>query len=180
MSALDLDDVKEYLGGGISDDKNAELQTVIDAAEAAVGNLVGPLEPVTVTERVWPSGDGSLFLARNPALSLASVTPRDSDPLDVDGLDLDAGVVTQLSGCWFSGGAGPFTVVYQAGWDTLPADIRLAALELVRHLWATQRGSGNARPRPQGDLSNTLPGSAYALPIRVEQMLAPHRVPRVG
>jgi hypothetical protein len=78
-------------------------------------------------------------------------------------------------------------VVYQAGWQVgadpeadgyvaLPADLVLAAKEMVRHLWLTQRGSGVQRPgsRPSDTLSNTLPGAAYTLPFRVEQLLAPY------
>jgi hypothetical protein len=34
------------------------------------------------------------------------------------------------------------------------------------------------RPRArQAEVSNTLPGAAYALPIRVEQLLAPYTFP---
>jgi hypothetical protein len=59
MSVLVLSDVKDYLRI-VSADNDVELQIVIDAAEATIGNLVGPLAPVAVVERLRPLNDGSL------------------------------------------------------------------------------------------------------------------------
>ena len=55
------------------------------------------------------------------------------------------------------------------------AKLELAVLELLRHLWETQRGAAN---RPGGALGEglapTLPGAAYAFPIRVSELITSH------
>jgi hypothetical protein len=71
-------------------------------------------------------------------------------------------------------------VVYQAGWQVgadpeadgyvaLPADLVLAAKEMVRHLWLTQRGSGVQRPgsRPPDTLVATS-----AVPAVIDALIA--------
>jgi hypothetical protein len=91
-------------------------------------------------------------------------------------LDTTSGVVSYaFAGMWFY--PGWYDVVYQAGRATVPADLLQALKELVRHVWTTQRGSGVQRPGAMSSeaLSITLPGAAYTLPIRVEQLLIPYQ-----
>jgi hypothetical protein len=173
VSALDLEDAKVFLKITGNDD-DTEIQSVIDAAEAALGHLIGPLSSTAVTERVF-GGSGALVLSTLPVISLTSVTPYGGSALTLSDLTLtSSGTVEYVNGGAF--GRGAYTVVYQAGRASLAADLLQADRELVRHLWATQRGSSNTRPRPAGDLSNTLPGAAYTFPIRVEQLIAPYRL----
>lgn len=182
MSVLGVPAAKSHLNIKGNDNDN-ELQGFIDAAEAVISNRVGPLLAVTVTRQVRGGGT-ALILPVRPAISLASVTPLGSTALTLSDLSLDKGIVTYVTHQVFW--APRYTVVYQAGWQVgtdpeaegyvaLPADLLLADKELVRHLWATQRG-GASRPgsKPSEALANTLPGSAYTLPNRVEQLLAPH------
>lgn len=177
MSVVAPSEVKTHLNiTGATHD--GELQSFIDAAEAAIGERVGPLASTAHEARVRGGGT-ALVLPVAPAVSLTSVTPADSTALTLSDLYLneDAGVVTYESGGSFS--ARHYDVVYQAGRATCPADLKLAVKELVRHLWTTQRGSA---PRPGGgplsdSTSNTLPGAAYVFPFRVEQLLAPHEQP---
>jgi hypothetical protein len=117
-----------------------------------------------------------------PVAELVSVTPYAGTALDVDGLTLDkaSGLITWAVGSstpWF--GAQGYTVVYKAGRNPVPADLKLAVMEMVRHLWSTQRGSGARRPGSSApeQLAPSLPGAAYTLPIRVEQLLAPYTFP---
>lgn len=178
MSVLALDDAAQYLrvAGSADDD---ELQATIDAAEALIAQRVGPVSATAVTRRL-SSANGALSLPVLPAISLTSVTPMVGAALTLSDLYLDTsnGIVTHSDGVTaFFGSGYYYTVVYQAGWSTLPADLLLAIKELVRHMWATQRGSGVSRPGPNAPemLSNTLPGAAHTLPIRVEQLLAPYQ-----
>lgn len=171
MSALDLYDAKDYLNITDATD-DAKLQAVIDAAESAIAARIGPLEATAVTRRVYVSGC-SLVLPVLPAVSLTSVTYVGGSALILGDLYLDtaSGVVTYASqsGTFASGW---YTVVYNAGYATLPDDLMLAVKELVRHLWRSQRGSGTGRPGSAP--SESVPGAAYIFPIRVEQLLAPH------
>lgn len=168
MSALTLAQAKSHLNiSGTTYD--TELQGVIDAAEAVIAQRCGPLTPTTVTRRV--EGGYGLTLPVLPALTLTSVTPADGTALTLGDLYLDtaSGVVA------YNGGSGfytrYYTVVYTAGRDSVPADLLFAVKELVRHLWETRRGPTR---RPGSEPSESVPGAAYALPRRVEQMLTPH------
>lgn len=179
MSVLALSLAKTHLNlTGTTHD--TELQTFIDAAEATIGRLIGPLEVEEYTERV--RGRRSMLeLAKLPVVEIVSVTPDPGSALDLDSVQFDPAGVIELASGYGRFASANYTVVYRAGWqdlpDTaLPADILLAVKELVRHLWETQRGSGAGRPgsRSSDAVANTVPGAAYALPIRVEQLLSPY------
>ena len=177
MSVVTLAEAKTHLNITATTN-DTELQAFIDRAEAALGQRVGPLGPISKTERV-PGWRTVLRLSFTPVISLTTVT-------SVEGTQVPVGQLTALSG-----GRVEFTqvgyfpsrfydVTYQAGRSTLPDDLKLAVLELVRHLWGTQRG-GSVRPgsAPSDAMSNTIPGAAYLFPFRVEQLIAPH-VPVLG
>lgn len=171
MSVLALADAKAHLNTTTTTN-DAELVDMINAAEAAISRKVGPLEPTTRTVRV--PGGSSLVLPATPAVSLTSVTPVGGTALSLANLYLnpESGVVSDLYGCSFP--AIAYNVVYVAGRGECPDDLVLAVKELVRHMWETQRGSVRVGPLQSDSLSNTLPGSAYTFPIRVNELLAPH------
>lgn len=173
MSVLDIADAKTYLRI-TGDSSDTELQATINAAEAAIAQRVGPLEPTTVTVRLNGRAD-EIALPVTPIVSLTSLTPDAGDALDLDGIytDLASGVISYSSGTRL--GATYYTAVYVAGRDECPADLLLAVKELVRHLWATRRGAGVPTGSPVSETTaNTIPGAAYIFPFRVEQLLAPH------
>lgn len=169
MSVLPLAEAKTYLNitAGTYD---GELQGFIGAAEAAIAHRVGPLEPTVVTARI--GGAAALVLPVYPVLSLTTIADDGGTSVPTVGLsvDLASGVV---SGSTF--GSDFYTVTYSAGRNPCPADLRLAVMELVRHMWQTQRGP-TARPGSAASdaASNTIPGAAYLFPFRVEQLLLPH------
>jgi hypothetical protein len=182
VAVIDVDAAKRYLN--ITTDQDDELQGFVDAAVAAIEALVGPLEvtsDLTAVLRPDPCGYDGLILPVLPVDSLISVTPYAGSALDLAGFQVDknAGLVTWAVGSAQRFSAQGYTVVYRAGRNPVPADLKLAVSEMVRHLWRTQRGSGVTRPgSAQSDnLSSTLPGAAYALPIRVEQLLTPYMFP---
>lgn len=167
MSVLGLDDVKPYLNIETTDE-DAQIQLFIDAAETAIAEKVGPLAATAVTERIWFPSGRAIVLAVTPVISITSITSSTGATVTpaaawVDG---DSGVIlsdsTSFVDDWYD-------VVYQAGHNPCPADLLTAARELVRHLWKTQGGPVGSR---QG--IEDLPGSAFAFPIRVEQLLAAH------
>lgn len=84
---------------------------------------------------------------------------------------------------------GRVKVTYKPGRNPIPEDIELASLELLRHLWKTQRGTLANRPGLRGeplDEATTGPrgGDAtprgFTFPNRVEQLLRPYGVLAVG
>lgn len=173
MSALTLADAKTHLNitGSASD---TELQTFIDAAEATIAERCGPLASTATTSRV--EGGATLVLPVSPAVSLTSVTPVGGTALSLTGISLYGarGVVSYDSGAPFS--ERLYDVVYNAGRSSVPADLMLAVKELVRHMWATQRGNqpafAGALPDDDGELA---PNSAnYLFPRRVEQLMSRH------
>lgn len=181
MSVLDIEDVKDYLKfAGTDAERDAKLQIFLDAAEAAVAARIGPLAVGETTVRVAGGGQ-FLMLPTYPVVSLTSVTPTLGTALTLEDLDLNltTGVIAYNDGGWF--GNATYDVVYDAGREDLPADIVLAIKELVRHFWTTQRGAGVPTGSPVSEnLANTIPGSAWIFPMRVEQLLAPHEVPGIA
>lgn len=173
MSVLTLQQAKDHLNITAAT-HDAELQTMIDAAEATLAQLVGPLASTNTTERV-AGGVPFLVLGESPAISLTSVTPYLGTALTLTDLYLDTktAIVTYNSGAFFP--ARHYTVVYAAGRSACPTDLLMAIKELTRHLWATQRGSGVRPGGPSSEgLSNTIPGAAHTLPFRVTELIAPH------
>jgi uncharacterized phiE125 gp8 family phage protein len=183
MAALTLSEAKTHLNI-TRPESDAELTDFIDRAEAAIAAKCGPLVQVAVSARVRGYGR-SLAPKVAPILSLTSVTPVGGTALTVSALHAPENglrgpsTIEYVDGRWFSGRW--YDVVYMAGHGAtaadVPEDLRLAALELTRHLWETQRG-GTGSGRPGTALSdvtaNTIPGAAYLFPFRIEQLMAPY------
>ena len=180
MSVLTLAEAKAHLN--ITDaGSDAELQTFVDAAEAALAARVGPLGPVTTSARV-AGGGRTLLLPVAPAVSITSVTPVGGTALTVGDLYLDktGGAISYASDAAFT--SYWYDVVYVAGRaaNSCPDDLLMADKELLRHMWTTQRPSGGRFSSGAPDLAaNTIPGAAYLFPFRVEALLAPY-LPGIG
>jgi hypothetical protein len=164
VAVLTLNEAKAHLNI-TSTTQDDELQTFMAAAEAAIERRIGPLVATSVTRRVF--GGDSYALPVYPALSVTSVTPVGGTALPLDGIYVGPDGV--LTGAGYAPTAG-YDVTYQAGHAAtaadVPADLRLAILEMVRHLWESQR-------RSRGQVTD-VPGSAHAFPYRVEELLAPY------
>lgn len=169
MSALSLDDAKLHLNITAADN-DVELQGFIDAAEGVVAARCGPLQPETVTRRVWSDGR-AIVLPVVPVVSLTSITLANGTTSDLTALYVDdySGVVSWNSAwsSWFS--PGYYDLVYVAGRLTVPDDLLMAVKEMVRHLWRTQRG-GTTRPGSTPD--QVTPG--YLVPNLVAELMEPH------
>jgi hypothetical protein len=119
----------------------------------------------------------ALLLHQPPALEVTEVSENGA-VVDPAGYSLSAGggVLTRTSGysrsAWVDG-FGNVSVTYTAGRTYIPADLRQAVLELVRHLWTTQRGQ-QGRSRSGDDYT---PGQGFSLPNRVIELLAPYELP---
>lgn len=156
-----------------------ELRLFLAAAQAAIEARVGPLTRRTVTE-THSGGSYAVVLGKPPVVSVTSVTENGS-AVAASGYSLApfAGVLTRVSGysrsAW-SDGFGNVSVTYVGGRTTIPEDLRRAVLEMVAHLWETQRGQQRG-PRSGDDYT---PGIGYSLPNRVKELTGPYELPGIA
>lgn len=172
MAAVTLPAVKAFLNiAGTGND--AELLDMVERAEAILSRRVGPLAPTTITDERH-TGPGPIVLRHWPVISVASASTGYGAVVDVE-LD-DAGV---LYGSFSSRIHRDVRVTYVAGRDPLPLDLEQAVLEMVQHLWTSQRVPGSGRRGfTQGDPDErALQGvSTYLLPYRVQTLIDPHLI----
>lgn len=142
---ITLADAKAFLHKqNISTDDDI-IETVIEAVSATFQNEAGPdLKSVTYTAEVNDgTGKSFLYLPHYPVTTLTSVVEDGSTLVkDTDYfIDMDGGILEKANyGCGYHSFSGRWTrskggvvVTYVAGYATLPADIKLAALiELSR------------------------------------------------
>lgn len=185
-------DVKVHLNIPAADTTHdTEIQGFIDAAQPVIENIVGPVIYATWTE--WYDGGLPFIeLRHGPVISVTSVTEyrgRNAylltqlvDPSTATSYSYTIEpeirrIIRRSSGGTeesFPSGLGTVIVVYVAGRATVPPNVKLAAAELVRHLYQlTQQGG---RPAFGGDATEGawLP-AGFAVPTRVLELLAPNR-----
>src|SRR5690349_881872 len=94
MSVLSLAEAKAYATITESTD-DAEVQALIDSAEAILTQRVGPLESTTITRRL-DGGNWALVLPITPVISLTSITPSTGSALNLSDLyvDIRTGIVS--------------------------------------------------------------------------------------
>jgi hypothetical protein len=134
----------------------------------------------TFTDELY-DGNTDIIRLRNPrALQITSVYENgqlissDNYSLDPTGQRLFRITTGSISGPNYFGiwspGANSVKISYVAGFINPPAAAKQGVLELVRHLWQTQRGAMNVLTRNQsGD--DFYPGSTYSLPRRCMELL---------
>jgi len=179
FAPVSLTDVRSHLNlSGQDVTRDAELTQFLLSATAAIEARVGPLARRPVTE-VHNGGVSGILLRQPPALSITSVTENGSTVAG-SGYTLSpgGGVVTRVNGysrsVW-TDGFNNVSITYTAGRTSIPADIRQAVLELVRHLWTTQRGQqGNRRQ------DEFIAGQGYSMPNRVLELIAPYELPGIA
>lgn len=168
MAVVPLADVKAFLNIETAA-HDAELAAVVERAEAMIADRCGPLSSVTVTEERVRSG-GSLRVT--PVISVTSATGPSGEAVTLDDVGSSGVIFTPLSLAYVD-------VTYQAGRESLPGALETGVLELVRHLWSSQRG-GSPRPGAASSprVGVAVAGAAYTWPIRVTEAIADHL--RVG
>lgn len=183
-----------------SDD--VELQGFIDAITRVIENIVGPVVPRPIVE-TYPGGNSTIILRSYPVQSVTSVTEYtpsatvlNAEPLGTSSytasgyrLEPDIGRLTRTSGglptlfcpVW-SGTSGEVQVSYVAGQSSVPKNIRLGALELLRLHWQPQQ-SGNW-PGEEPDNTDFGAGTmilGFFVPNKVMDLLKPDQVaPKVA
>lgn len=163
MSLVTVAEAKAQLNIDSADTTyDTELQTYIDATTAVVEVLAGTVVPVTRTNEVYtPNGRSRIALRKTPIVSISSVKEyvgntaytltsqplaSTTDNYGYDLVDSNGGILVRRGA---SGNEMPFlgdvTVTYQAGYASTPANVKLAALELIQHWWQnSQQGFAQA------------------------------------
>jgi hypothetical protein len=189
---VDLLAVKDYLNIPFSDStQDAKLTQFISAITPVVEAITGPILPQQYEE--WYDG-GQYFiqLRHRPILDLIAcsefrgpieyVLPLVADPAhgQIYSVQVDGSRVVRRSAgggiVAFPGMPQAIHVVYQAGFDTVPANVYQGTLELIRiQFQHTQQG----RPRPgasavdEGMPEREIMG--FFVPYSVRELLSPNR-----
>ncbi len=180
MAVATLTDVKTHLNivtTASDTELTAFLAFAVDAAERWTGRVLGDAASATET---YDGGTIAIALSRVPVTTVSSVK-ENGTTLDASAYTVNeaTGVLARLGGSYtsaaFTAGVGNVEVVYSAGYATSPPAAKLAVLELVRHMWTTQRGSMQGMPRRDADEVYD-PSIGMALPRRVTELLEPLRV----
>lgn len=194
---VDLQSVKAHLNMIPTDtSQDAELLGFILAATPIIRDIIGPFLPETHVE-FFNGGVQTLSVEWQPLISVQSVYEYyglssfllTEQPLGTQltafGFTVDY-TTGQLTRRTFGGEAAEFAlgsknvkVTYTAGRSSIPYNVRLGALELIRHNWQMTQQGGRGRMRSSvgggGDEMSVPIG--FAVPDRVVEMLAPHRRP---
>lgn len=193
---VSLADVKAHLNKTDNTD-DTELQYFLEAATPIIENIAGPVLPQTKTE-YFSGGVSQINVNWLPILSVTSIvetygqtnytlteiTLGSSNTAFGFTVDYTTGRIIRRAynaEALFPVGANNVQVVYQAGRATVPANVRLATLMLIQHLWSTsQLNRQGGRPMLGGEDGFAI-GSGFAVPNRVRELLQPSpRVPGVA
>ena len=191
ISIVSLDEVKAHLNiPAANTDLDEELRRFVDAATDLAENYVGcVLGRQTFTDELY-DGNTDIIRLRNPrALQITSVYESgqligsENYSLDPTGQRLSRITTGSISGPNYFGiwapGANNIKISYVSGFINPPAAAKQGVLELVRHLWQTQRGAMNVLTRNQsGD--DFYPTATYSLPRRCMELLDQMSLPGVA
>ena len=143
MAYITIDDVKHYLVNSsdqfsLTDFDESLLNSLMDSicsfVELEIGN---PVEPKQFDEHLTVSGSNKVLLSHFPVVSVNTVevafdSTYNFSPLDVNDFFLlkDSGILIYKKGSLETTDFG-FHVVYTAGYETVPNDLKYLACELV-------------------------------------------------
>jgi hypothetical protein len=188
LGIIALDEVKAHLNiPSTNTDLDEELRRFIDAATDLCENYVGCVLGRQTFTNEYYDGNTDIIRLRNPrALSITSVYENgtlissDNYSLDPTGQRISRITTGSISGPNYFGiwapGANSIKVSYVSGFINPPPAAKQGVLEVVRHLWQTQRGAANVLTRNQtGD--DFYSGSTYSLPRRAMELLDPLSLP---
>ena len=171
---ISLADARKFLQKSTADD--ASIAGMVSTACQMIRDRMGPVSPETFTHYVRTQHCGRLLvLDADPVIAVTSFTVNGVtvDPSTYR-VGLGSGIITRV-GHWPTGDA---IITYRAGRTPLPANYRLAALELTAHLWrTTQLNASAARPGLSGGDALEMRNVPYALPLRVREELGLGKLP---
>lgn len=171
---VSLADTKRHLNK-YTDEDDEPLRGFISAACQMITDRMGAVSPETViADRAVCSS--TIVLPRRPVISITSVARLPGGDV-VPAADALAGTpgwsLESSEGVLKVSGSRDVRVTYRAGRSPLPPNFRLAALELVAHLWrGSQHNQAGGRPTlGDSDAIAAGLGRSYAMPYRVMELL---------
>ena len=188
LGIVGLDEVKNHLNIPLTDTTlDDELRSFIDSgsdlAESYVGQVLGRR---TFTSELYDGGQEFIRIRNPKAMTITSVyengelVSSSNYVLDYTGQRLyriGSGTLyaTNSYGYW-TAGMNNISITYVAGYVNPPMAAKQGVLEIIRHLWQTQRGAINVMSRTQsGDEMYSTP--TYSLPRRAMELLDPTSFP---
>ena len=187
IGIVGYDEVLEFLNIPAASANENEVRRFIDAstdlAETYVGQVLGRR---TFTDELYDGGTEFIRIRNPKAISITSVTenglavPDSNYVLDYTGQRLyriGSGTLyaTNSYGYWTQG-MNNVSITYVAGYVNPPMSAKQGVLEIIRHLWQTQRGAINVMSRTNsGDELYSTP--TYSLPRRAMELLDPTSFP---
>jgi len=187
IGIVGYDEVLEFLNIPTASANENEVRRFIDAstdlAETYVGQVLGRR---TFTNELYDGGTEFIRIRNPKAISITSVTENglavsaSNYVLDYTGQRLyriGSGTLyaTNSYGYWTQG-MNNVSITYVAGYVNPPMSAKQGVLEIIRHLWQTQRGAINVMSRNQsGDELYSTP--TYSLPRRAMELLDPTSFP---
>lgn len=193
---VDLASVKAHLNMPLNDtSQDQELMGFILGAGRVIRDMIGPYTPESHTE-YFDGGVMTISVAWQPVISIQSIYEYyglsafllTEQPLGTQinafGFTVDY-ITGQITRRTFGGQAALFAFgdknvkcVYTAGRSDVAYNVRLGALELIRHNWSMTQQAGRPRMRAGMDAGGELAVPiGFAVPDRVVEWLAPDRRP---
>lgn len=140
-----------------------DLRLYLCAATPVIESLVGPVVVKTMTQTVQKNWSYAALYER--ATALVSVVNADASVVPASSYTFDAaaGLLT-----FHAPTSQVVTITYSAGSPIIPQNVRLAAHELVRHLWQVGKQRQTV-PQP----GEAYTPSGFAVPKRVIELCSP-------
>ena len=163
---LSIDDALAVVGSGPASQRD-DVALFSAAATYVIESLAGPVLVAAKTYRA-NGGRASIVLPYMPATVSAVTVSGALLATSAYVVDGNAGIVY---GPFAAGAARNVEITYTVGAATVPPHLRLAAQDLIRHLWSSSRrgGAPSSRNAP-ADMVATPYG--FAVPKRVAELCA--------
>ncbi|WP_422934977.1 hypothetical protein [Sinomonas sp. P47F7] len=149
-----------------------DMRLFVAAATPVIEDIVGPVVHRQFTQVA--DGGAHAVVLQHRADAVVSITELGS-PLADFVFDEDASIVyagRQLAPRLFMPGIRAVVVTFTAGYQVIPANIRLAARELVRHWWQIGMQSQGGSVRRGSASDDVFTPSGFAVPRRVMELCA--------
>lgn len=187
IGIVGYDEVLEYLNIPSASANENEVRRFIDAATDLAEGYVGHVLGRRTFSNEYYDGGAEFIRIRNPkAISITSVYENGfllssgNYYLDYTGQRLyrigSGTLYAQNAYGYWAQGVNTIKLTYVSGYVNPPMAAKQGVLEIIRHLWQTQRGSMNVMGRQlAGDELYSTP--TYSLPRRAMELLDPVSLP---
>lgn len=175
---IGLAEARRAIGQAAAGVKDEDLRTYLEAMTLIIEDLAGP--QLKATGRTWTADGGTQSILLPSAVSAVTSVTESGSTLtpNVDyTVNLRAGIVHRgnvPTSYVFLPGNQNIVITYTVGATAIPANVRLAARRLLRHLWQSeQQGYRPDMGSPDGAVAYTPAG--YAVPRAVVELLRPNQ-----